>query len=295
MEKGKAIVPLADRLDLENVSSPELVPPTDGVPPDEAKPPSPLGEIKILFEDEVPEEKAAVEMSLVEDEVPEEKATVEIPLAEPKPLKSVLKTPVKEPKNFWERNISPLFSSPEKAEKKAKKKALRVSFGEPQTKLYHKHPEEAEEKRLAMVDVDVPVVIYNNRDYKRWRKLHDGEFIAKFHERAQVLSLDPKMGIQTLHAARVMNVLHILDLEILRSFCMKVFPKYRTQFPRLQDKYGKCQIPKFLEYVDKRLIAHVRETDNQHCFLDKVTLENARVRTESLISFRTHHRQLLER
>lgn len=170
----------------------------------------------------------------------------EVPL-----LKSAMKTqsPKEEDKSILAR-VSSVFSG--------QKKKRRASFGPSEVKMYTPDPEE----KKAMhdphdSDQEIQVVVYDMRVYQSWRGYHDGEFIRHFNNTWERLADLPDIAKQTLHAARVMNLIHLLDPQKLRSLCLKAFKQYKNSFPRLTDKKGNNQISRFLAYLEKKLDAHV--------------------------------------
>lgn len=61
---------------------------------------------------------------------------------------------------------------------------------------------------------------------------------------------NPKDAKQILHAARVIEVLKELDINKLRDLMKKVFPHYKSSFPKLKDSQS---VEEFLKRVDRRL------------------------------------------
>ena len=150
-----------------------------------------------------------------------------------------------------------------------KKKKKRASFGGVAVKSYIPNSDEKKVMHGARgEDESVLVVVYDMSMYKSWRRCLDAVFVDDFNLRSKELSREE--GLQTLHAARVMDLLRSLDAEKVRDLSLRLFPrKYKKSFPRLKDKDGNCQKEVFLTYLNKRLVDHV-----------KLELENDEKRTE---------------
>lgn len=81
---------------------------------------------------------------------------------------------------------------------------------------------------------------------------------------------DPDAGLQIIYAARVVDLLPELDSEKLRKLAQKCFPTYNRQFPRLEDKQGRCNKAVFLGYLNKRLDDHAMEVPPEFVYDDHV-------------------------
>jgi len=170
-------------------------------------------------------------------------------------LKSAMKTPLPpyKPKSPIARMIDFVSGSSDKKKK-------RTSFGGVEVRIYTPSAEEVSDKNAAVRQnlgdgPTFPVVICDMPVYQQWRKYNGGQFVQHFDNCSKELAADKDIGLQTLHAARVMGLLRSLDQVKLRELALKVFPKYKRSFPCLT-KHGACRMEAFLEYLNKRLDAH---------------------------------------
>ena len=100
----------------------------------------------------------------------------------------------------------------------------------------------------------IKVVIWKPDYYWGWRNLHDGEFIDNFNKYWYKMLDDHQLGRQTLHAARVSNLIQLLDMDKVREVAVKVFPRrFKTTWPCLKDTKGNSQVGKFLKRLHMRL------------------------------------------
>lgn len=158
-------------------------------------------------------------------------------------------------------------------EKKKKKRQLRLSFGDNKTEYYFPDSKEQEAMHGNKEPRWIPVVVVDKPVYKEWRNLHEAEFVQVFNKRAETLGEDHAIAKQTLHAARVVGLLGELDPEVLRTLVLKVFPRYKTCFPRLMGKQGNSQMKKFLGYVEERLVDDCSKAHEDTSCVDRVTDE----------------------
>jgi hypothetical protein len=130
-------------------------------------------------------------------------------------------------------------------------KKARVSFGVNKRMTYTPPDSDATRRMHGINEIrKFDVVITDLPVYKEWRRFHDAEFVKKFNDYHMSLMENPKDAKQILHAARVIEVLKELDVNKLRDLMKKVFPRYKSSFPKLKDSRS---VEEFLKRVDRRL------------------------------------------
>jgi hypothetical protein len=130
-------------------------------------------------------------------------------------------------------------------------KKARVSFGVNKSTTYTPPDSDAtcqmhgihKIRKFDVVITELPV-------YKEWCRFHDAEFVKKFNDYHMSLMENPKDAKQILHAAQVIEVLKEIDVNKLRNLMKKVFPHYKSSFPKIKDLQS---VEEILKCIDRCL------------------------------------------